>query len=141
MLYLHQRRRRGGGGRRRREEEEEEEEAERQVAAEMTSSMRVNRPRWARSNTTISPIRPSLVGALEFRSTFVPPESEKHASGSATLQSVFRATHLRYLRPGRISTRLFLVIPILLVRWRQLPSRLCEIEPSPLGMYPGTWIP
>ena len=49
-------------------EEEDEEEVGRQVAAEMTSSMRVNRPRWGRSNTTITPIRPSLVGALEFRS-------------------------------------------------------------------------
>ncbi|RYP92775.1 hypothetical protein DL770_001164 [Monosporascus sp. CRB-9-2] len=39
-----------------------------QVAAEMTSSMRVSRPRGRRSNTTITPIRPSLVGALEFRS-------------------------------------------------------------------------
>ncbi|KAI0381918.1 hypothetical protein F5Y04DRAFT_253593, partial [Hypomontagnella monticulosa] len=39
------------------------------VAAEMASSMRVNRPRGKRSNTaTITPIRPSLVGALEFRS-------------------------------------------------------------------------
>ncbi|OTB07559.1 hypothetical protein M426DRAFT_8560 [Hypoxylon sp. CI-4A] len=39
------------------------------VAAEMASSMRVNRPRGRRSNTTtITPIRPSLVGALEFRS-------------------------------------------------------------------------
>ena len=38
------------------------------LAAEMASSMRVNRPRWGRSNTTITPIRPSLVGALEFRS-------------------------------------------------------------------------
>ncbi|XDG07190.1 hypothetical protein ABKA04_006805 [Annulohypoxylon sp. FPYF3050] len=37
------------------------------VAAEVTSSMRVNRPRGRRSNTTtITPIRPSLVGALEF---------------------------------------------------------------------------
>ncbi|KAI1437603.1 hypothetical protein GGR50DRAFT_699722 [Xylaria sp. CBS 124048] len=40
----------------------------RQVAAEMTSSMRVNRPRGRRSASTITPIRPSLVGALEFRS-------------------------------------------------------------------------
>lgn len=47
---------------------EEEVDRERHVAAEMTSSMRVNRPRWGRSNTTITPIRPSLVGALEFRS-------------------------------------------------------------------------
>ncbi|KAI5923368.1 Sodium/calcium exchanger protein-domain-containing protein [Camillea tinctor] len=38
------------------------------VAAEVASSMRVNRPRGRRSVTTITPIRPSLVGALEFRS-------------------------------------------------------------------------
>jgi sodium/potassium/calcium exchanger 6 len=38
------------------------------VAAEMTSSMRVMRPRGRRSASTITPIRPSLVGALEFRS-------------------------------------------------------------------------
>ncbi|EPE28039.1 hypothetical protein GLAREA_04830 [Glarea lozoyensis ATCC 20868] len=37
------------------------------LAAEMASSMRVTRPRGHRSNT-ITPIRPSLVGALEFRS-------------------------------------------------------------------------
>lgn len=38
------------------------------AAAEVASNMRASRPRWSRSNTTISPIRPSLVGALEFRS-------------------------------------------------------------------------
>ena len=38
------------------------------IAAEVASSMRVNRPRGRRSTTTITPIRPSLVGALEFRS-------------------------------------------------------------------------
>ncbi|KAI1341559.1 hypothetical protein F5Y15DRAFT_360230 [Xylariaceae sp. FL0016] len=38
------------------------------VAAEVASSMRVNRPRGKRTATTISAIRPSLVGALEFRS-------------------------------------------------------------------------
>lgn len=48
-------------------DEEDEEDEERHVAAEMTSSMRVMRPRWGRSNTTMTPIRPSLVGALEFR--------------------------------------------------------------------------
>jgi sodium/potassium/calcium exchanger 6 len=37
------------------------------LAAEMASSMRLTRPRGQRSNT-ITPIRPSLVGALEFRS-------------------------------------------------------------------------
>ncbi|KUJ22600.1 uncharacterized protein LY89DRAFT_777678 [Mollisia scopiformis] len=39
----------------------------RQLAAEMASSMRVTRPSGHRRNT-ITPIRPSLVGALEFRS-------------------------------------------------------------------------
>lgn len=48
--------------------DDEDDERGRHVAAEMTSSMRVMRPRWGRSNTTITPIRPSLVGALEFRS-------------------------------------------------------------------------
>ncbi|CZT03557.1 hypothetical protein WAI453_012271 [Rhynchosporium graminicola] len=38
-----------------------------QLAAEMASSMRVTRPSGSRRNT-ITPIRPSLVGALEFRS-------------------------------------------------------------------------
>ncbi|KAK4181617.1 Sodium/calcium exchanger protein-domain-containing protein [Triangularia setosa] len=48
---------------------EDQEEREIHVAAEMANSMRANRPRWARSNTTtIAPIRPSLVGVLEFRS-------------------------------------------------------------------------
>ncbi|KAK5663264.1 hypothetical protein OQA88_3691 [Cercophora sp. LCS_1] len=47
---------------------EDEEQRELHVAAEMTSNMRVNRPRWGRSNTTIAPVRPSLVGVLEFRS-------------------------------------------------------------------------
>lgn len=45
-----------------------EEARERHVASEMTSSMRVNRPRGRRTRSTIGPIRPSLVGALEFRS-------------------------------------------------------------------------
>ncbi|KAK0748187.1 Sodium/calcium exchanger protein-domain-containing protein [Apiosordaria backusii] len=48
---------------------EDQEDHEIHVAAEMANSMRANRPRWARSNTTtIAPIRPSLVGVLEFRS-------------------------------------------------------------------------
>jgi len=47
--------------------DDDEERREMHAAAEMTSSMRVNRPRWGRSNTTITPTRPSLVGALEFR--------------------------------------------------------------------------
>ncbi|KAL2129074.1 hypothetical protein VTI74DRAFT_8278 [Chaetomium olivicolor] len=60
------------------EDEEEEEEREIHVAAEMASSMRVNRPRWGRSNTTITPIRPSLVGALEFRSILSSLQKERN---------------------------------------------------------------
>lgn len=49
-------------------QDDDDEEQKRHIASEMTSSMRVNRPRGRRSHTTITPIRPSLVGALEFRS-------------------------------------------------------------------------
>lgn len=48
--------------------DEDDDERGVHIAAEMTSSMRVNWPRWGRNNTTITPTRPSLVGALEFRS-------------------------------------------------------------------------
>ncbi|KAH7627408.1 Sodium/calcium exchanger protein-domain-containing protein [Sordaria sp. MPI-SDFR-AT-0083] len=62
-------------------EEEEDEHRDLHVAAEMTSSMRVNRPRWGRSNTTITPIRPSLVGALEFRSILSSLQKERNLQG------------------------------------------------------------
>ncbi|KAK3310076.1 Sodium/calcium exchanger protein-domain-containing protein [Chaetomium strumarium] len=58
--------------------DEEEEQREVHVAAEMASSMRVNRPRWGRSNTTITPIRPSLLGALEFRSVLSSLQKERN---------------------------------------------------------------
>ncbi|KAL1868675.1 hypothetical protein Daus18300_005809 [Diaporthe australafricana] len=48
--------------------DDDDDDQKRHIASEMTSSMRVNRPRGRRSHTTITPIRPSLVGALEFRS-------------------------------------------------------------------------
>ncbi|KAL3423703.1 sodium/calcium exchanger protein [Phlyctema vagabunda] len=56
------------------------------LAAEMASSMRVTRPRGLRRNT-ITPIRPSLVGALEFRSVL---SSLQKSRGSHT-----RPIHLR----------------------------------------------
>lgn len=59
-------------------EEDEEEDQNIHVAAEMTSSMRVNRPRYGRSNTTITPIRPSLVGALEFRHVLSSLQKERN---------------------------------------------------------------
>jgi sodium/potassium/calcium exchanger 6 len=46
---------------------DEDEDRAVQLASEMASSMRVTRPRGTR-RSTITPIRPSLVGALEFRS-------------------------------------------------------------------------
>lgn len=49
------------------DESDEDGEQATHLAAEMASSMRVIRPRGSRRNT-ITPIRPSLVGALEFRS-------------------------------------------------------------------------
>lgn len=49
-------------------QDDEDEDRKRHVASEMTSSMRVNRPRGSRTMSTMGPIRPSLVGALEFRS-------------------------------------------------------------------------
>ncbi|KAG7293037.1 hypothetical protein NEMBOFW57_003082 [Staphylotrichum longicolle] len=58
--------------------EDDDEDREIHVAAEMASSMRVNRPRWGRSNTTITPIRPSLVGALEFRSVLSSLQKERN---------------------------------------------------------------
>ncbi|KAL2124589.1 hypothetical protein VTJ04DRAFT_954 [Mycothermus thermophilus] len=61
------------------QDEEEEEERQNQVVTEMASSMRVNRPRWSRSNTTtITPIRPSLLGALEFRSVLSSLQKERN---------------------------------------------------------------
>ncbi|KAH6853773.1 Sodium/calcium exchanger protein-domain-containing protein [Chaetomium sp. MPI-CAGE-AT-0009] len=59
-------------------DDDEEEQKGRHVAAEMASSMRVNRPRWGRSNTTITPIRPSLLGVLEFRSVLSSLQKERN---------------------------------------------------------------
>ncbi|KAK4116400.1 hypothetical protein N656DRAFT_701664 [Canariomyces notabilis] len=58
--------------------DKDDEERDIQVAAEMASSMRVNRPRWGRSNTTITPIRPSLVGVLEFRAVLSSLQKERN---------------------------------------------------------------
>jgi sodium/potassium/calcium exchanger 6 len=57
---------------------DDDEDRDIHVAAEMASSMRVNRPRWGRSNTTITPIRPSLVGVLEFRSVLSSLQKERN---------------------------------------------------------------
>lgn len=67
---------------------EDDEASGQQVAAEMTSSMRVMRPRGRRNTTTITPIRPSLVGALEFRSVLSSLQDEGNV----------RLTHIRHSR-------------------------------------------
>jgi len=66
------------------DQEELEDERGRHLTAEMTSSMRVNRPRGRRSTTTITPIRPSLVGALEFRSVL----ASLQKSGNVPLDTI-----------------------------------------------------
>ncbi|KAH8675749.1 Sodium/calcium exchanger protein-domain-containing protein [Xylariales sp. PMI_506] len=76
--------------------DDDESDRAQHVAAEMTSSMRVNRPRGRRSNTTITAIRPSLIGALEFRSILAslqdernmrmdPIQSRRHSEHTATI--------------------------------------------------------
>lgn len=57
--------------------DEDPEDHERMVAAEVASSMRVLRTRGKRSST-ITPIRPSLVGALEFRSALAQLQRESN---------------------------------------------------------------
>lgn len=60
------------------DDDEEDEDTRRHIQAEMTNSMRVLRPRGRRSTTTITPIRPSLVGALEFRSVLASLQKGSH---------------------------------------------------------------
>ncbi|KAM0819590.1 putative Sodium/calcium exchanger protein-domain-containing protein [Seiridium cardinale] len=58
--------------------EDSDDERNQHIAAEVASSMRVNRPRGRRSTTTITPIRPSLVGALEFRAVLYSLQQERN---------------------------------------------------------------
>ncbi|KAF4123585.1 solute carrier family 24 (sodium/potassium/calcium exchanger), member 6 [Geosmithia morbida] len=76
--------------------DETEEDHERMVAAEVASSMRVLRTGGRRRNT-LNPIRPSLVGALEFRSALaqLQRESNHKMSPLATHGRSFSADHLQ----------------------------------------------
>lgn len=58
-----------------------------QIAAEMAAEMRVSRPRGRRTTTTITPIRPSLMGALEFRSALSNFEDEQSVRPSISTRS------------------------------------------------------
>lgn len=66
---------------------DEEGRQSRRLAAEMSNSMRVIRPRGSRRNTTVTPIRPSLVGAMEFRSVLASLQKSRSVHG--------RPIHLR----------------------------------------------
>ncbi|EKD15515.1 putative sodium/calcium exchanger protein [Drepanopeziza brunnea f. sp. 'multigermtubi' MB_m1] len=68
------------------DDSDEDGEGGMQLAAEMASSMRVTRPSGSRRNT-ITPIRPSLVGALEFRSVLSSLQKTRGSRG--------RPIHLR----------------------------------------------
>jgi len=68
------------------DDSDEDDNAGMHLAAEMASSMRVTRPSGTRRNT-ITPIRPSLMGALEFRSVL---SSLQKSRGSQA-----RSIHLR----------------------------------------------
>lgn len=58
---------RGGSPTVRAMDEDEDDETREHYMAEISSNMRVSRPRHGERRNTINPIRPSLVGALEFR--------------------------------------------------------------------------
>lgn len=86
--------------------DEDDNDRSQHITTEMTNSMRVNRPRGRRSTTTtITPIRPSLVGALEFRSVLSSLQEEGnvrmrplHGRSSSTdliraTRGIFRASH------------------------------------------------
>ncbi|KAI9717535.1 MAG: hypothetical protein M1812_004676 [Candelaria pacifica] len=57
----------GGSPRLRAMDEDEEEENRERWLAELSSNMRISRPARGERRNTVTPIRPSLVGALEFR--------------------------------------------------------------------------
>ncbi|KAL5614356.1 uncharacterized protein BROUX77_000193 [Berkeleyomyces rouxiae] len=70
------------------EELQEDDDLESLVAAEISSNMRVLRPPGLRRNTIITPIRPSLVGALEFRSDLARVQRELNPAAGHNQPSV-----------------------------------------------------
>ncbi|KAI1200987.1 hypothetical protein F5X97DRAFT_339810 [Nemania serpens] len=74
---------------------DDESDQNKHVAAEVTSSMRVNRPRGRRSVTTITAIRPSLVGALEFRSVLASLQRE----GNVRMRPIRSSTSYAHVDP------------------------------------------
>ncbi|KAL7792893.1 Ca2+ transporter [Trichoderma ceciliae] len=82
--------------------EEADEDHERMVVAEVTRSMRVLRPQGRRRNT-ITPIRPSLIGALEFRSALAHLQRESNLQLSAIPARSYSENHVRRGRRGSTS--------------------------------------
>ncbi|CAK7242898.1 MAG: hypothetical protein STHCBS139747_004401 [Sporothrix thermara] len=76
--------------------EEEQDRRNRHITAEMTSSMRVNLPRGRRRATATTPIRPSLLGALEFRSVL----ASLQRSGTMHLAPIDRRRPTNPRRPS-----------------------------------------
>ncbi|KAL6868467.1 Ca2+ transporter [Trichoderma novae-zelandiae] len=82
--------------------EETDEDHERMVAAEVTRSMRVLRPQGKRRNT-ITPIRPSLIGALEFRSALAHLQRESNHQLSPIPARSYSENHVYRGRRGSTS--------------------------------------
>lgn len=84
-------------------EDEDDIDRDMQVAAEVTNSMRVNRPRGSRSNTTLGQIRPSFVGALEFRSVLASLQRAGSTSGNVRLAPMHSRGYSENLDPESVS--------------------------------------
>ncbi|UKZ63033.1 uncharacterized protein TrAtP1_004261 [Trichoderma atroviride] len=82
--------------------EETDEDHERMVAVEVARSMRVLRPQGKRRNT-ITPIRPSLIGALEFRSALAHLQRESNLQLSAIPSRSYSENHFHRGRRGSTS--------------------------------------
>lgn len=82
--------------------EEADEDHERMVAVEVARSMRVLRPQGKRRNT-ITPIRPSLIGALEFRSALAHLQRESNLQLSAIPARSYSENHFHRGRRGSTS--------------------------------------
>ncbi|EGR50240.1 Ca2+ transporter [Trichoderma reesei QM6a] len=93
------------------ESAETDEDHERMVAAEVTRSMRVLRPQGRRRNT-ITPIRPSLIGALEFRSALAHLQRESNLQLSPIPARSYSENHVYRGRRGSTSALSDMVPPM-----------------------------